>query len=113
MKSITLKNKTDVLGFVYNADVEPAAVLQFKSSPSTIVSVHALRAYNESLLAKMFELAKVDINGEFEVEAFFHARNAGVPSGHVCYGMYYGPDGLHREIGEIDQWAVKLHEHCA
>ena len=68
-KSVELKNKLDVITFIYAADTLPTAVVAFGNhDPST---VHALREGSEAVLDKL--LKSVEPNektGEFATSAF-------------------------------------------
>lgn len=106
---------TDVLGFVYDADTLPTAVIDFRESCNNnfVVSVHALREGNAGLLKKLFEKNGMDYDKEFDATGLRFWED--YPRGdHVCYGMYYKDDNEERlKIGNIEDWATKSHEMCA
>lgn len=105
---------TDVLGFVYDADTLPSALIDFRESAGGsyfVISVHALREGNEGLLKKCFEECSMDFNEDFVAYGLrFHEDYS--PRSHVCYGMYFGFNER-REISDIEEWATKSHEMCA
>lgn len=109
----TLTNITDVLGFVYDADTLPTAVIDFSKAAgcSFVISVHSLREGNEGLLKKCFEAAGMDYDKDFEATGLRFWEDYRDPS-HSCYGMYYGFDEG-RRIRNIEEWGVKSHEMCA
>ena len=105
---------TDVLGFVYDADTLPTAVIDFRESSGGsyfVISVHALREGNEGLLKKCFDKCDMDYDEEFVAYGLrFHEDYN--PRNHVCHGMYFGFD-QRSEINDIEEWATKSHEMCA
>lgn len=110
-----LTNITDVLGFVYDADTLPTAVIDFResSSNSFVVSVHALREGNADLLKTLFQKNDMDYDEEFVAYGlrFWEDYSRG---DHICHGMFYKDGAQDRmKIGNIEDWATKSHEMCA
>ena len=111
-----LKNITDVLGFVYDADTLPTAVIDFRKSAggsNFVISVHALREGDAGLLKLCFDKCSMDYDGEFEAVGLRFYEDYDSPR-HVCYGMYlYQNRQDEKRIAEIEEWATKSHEMCA
>lgn len=105
---------TDVLGFVYDADTLPTAILVFKDG-GVGISVHALREGNEGLLKKVFAKAGMDPEKPLGGEGYrFHEEARRVLTTNLCHGSYYHEDSQEeKRFRDIEEWAVKAHDMCA
>lgn len=113
--TVKLDNITDVLGFVYDADTLPTAILVFKDG-GVGISVHALREGNEGLLKKvLFDKAGMDPEKPLDGKGYrFHEEARRVLETSLCHGSYYHEDSNdEKRFRDIEEWAVKSHDMCA
>ncbi len=86
-KFVELKNRLDVITFIYAADTLPTAVVGFGlHDPST---VHALREGSEAILDTLLQYVEPDEKtGEFATPAFGYPNFLNYPEqGHYDIGM--------------------------
>lgn len=111
-----IDNITDLLGFVYDPDTLPTAILKMDRLQ---VSVHALRAGEQGLIERLITEKleeKIDEkNGKLSkvVEAYrFWDDFPNLDD--TCWGCYYSTliDEPYR-FRNIEQWGTKTFEECA
>lgn len=95
-----LKNKTELLGAIYNAETLPTAIFINKTkgcspSPST---AHGFRAGNESALDNFLEGIEDHGNSGQEFEVFM-------------YPFWEEPSGIHGETDHAAHWASNGQEY--
>lgn len=117
-KFVELKNKLDVIAFVYAADTLPTAVVAFgKSDPST---AHALREGSEAVLDRLLKNVEPDEKtGEFATPALGYPNFLNYPhQGHHDIGMAALEDegkcpGGQYFIKDAASYATKTIDDCA
>lgn len=110
-----IKNITDLLGFVYDPDTLPTAIILMDNMHT---SVHALRAGEQGLIELLIEKdgEKIDEKtGELShvVKAYrFWDDFPNLEA--ACWGCYYSAIiNEKRNFRNIEDWATKTFEECA
>lgn len=113
-----LRTLTDVIGFIYDPDTLPTAVVSFSSRAPACV--HGLRSGPDSMLRKLWQeqAGGKDDGSESgqEVKAYpdFKAAVRDRHDGHICTGCAeYWPDGDRHLIKQNEVFCKKLQEECA
>jgi hypothetical protein len=114
-----LTNLIDIIGFIYNPDTLPSAVVSF--SDGAPACVHGLRDGPDSMLRSLWKLeasgndAGTEATNVIKVYPDYKAAVRDRHQGHICTGCaVYNPTNPERHlISKNEQHCKKLQEECA